>query len=902
MANNNFDRKKLESLYNRYITFVNSVGLKSSFTFSNPKLVCSESEGKYVFWNKDYQKVSAKSLLNIYKSRRNGYVLKNLDSELPTLNFLKNFVRSSYKVGYIAISIDEKMILFLDGRDQEFLEHSATTKMFYPVLVTSVDSDSIVNVLLKNKLIPTSMKLSSEDKELLKAWTKFIDDDYCVILPQDDVQQKTEDKADNPQSEKSPEKSTSTPQLPQAVQQLLNCDYVRCNRDPYDARILSDSNRGHWDLWDDNKEQPTKDGFYARNPLSDVKSGVVAIDFGTKSTVVCFKTDNSMVLRKQISEGDGDRYENPTMMHFMSIDKFMEAYKSSDGRPNTCWNDLIISHEAMRHFKESSSREFSTYMTEIKQWAGNVKRSFRIESMAEKDQNGNFKSIILKPFMDLADNDFNPIEVYAYYIGLHINNMDNGIYLKYYLSFPVTYEDSVRKKMIESFERGLRKSMPVTVLNDEATMKNFFVNGTISEPLAYAVCALQQYGFEPDGNETFHYGIFDFGGGTTDFDFGIWKPGKGRFDFSIETFGGSGINTMGGENLLDDLAFEIFKDNRDQLKGKNIYFRLGPSRLYFAGYEDYLKENSVESDKNMHSLIEQLRPYWQESSKMLDNNSDNDKTEEIEIKTVLHRADGEPDLSVVIKTSKTRIRSFIKEKITSAVDNFFQALNNRTRMDKGQEPKLHIFLAGNSCKSPYVMEIFNQRIENLMKINGKPAEDKEKYFEIFPPLGSPESLAILKKRGVEVDDVDALPTGKTGVAFGLIDCRDGGPIEVITRLEEMSFLYYIGYGKRKKFKPFESDTDKPLSTVGKPERNVWYRFIDAGYEDFELYYTDHPECITGDMPITKAIVVGCKIDVVDPEAYVYIKAVNPHTLQYAVSKDGDVDKNKLGEIQTIEIK
>lgn len=43
---------------------------------------------------------------------------------------------------------------------------------------------------------------------------------------------------------------------------------------------------------------------------------------------------------------------------------------------------------------------------------------------------------------------YDPIEIYAYYIGLYINNMfdSNGIYLNYILSFPVTYEKAIRDK------------------------------------------------------------------------------------------------------------------------------------------------------------------------------------------------------------------------------------------------------------------------------------------------------------------------------------------------------------------------------------------------------------------------------------------------------------------------
>ena len=56
--------------------------------------------------------------------------------------------------------------------------------------------------------------------------------------------------------------------------------------------------------------------------------------------------------------------------------------------------------------------------------------------------------------------------------------------MKYILSFPVTYEFSIRKKMLESFAAGLKKSLPTALLADENTMKQFKVLEGSSEPAA----------------------------------------------------------------------------------------------------------------------------------------------------------------------------------------------------------------------------------------------------------------------------------------------------------------------------------------------------------------------------------------------------------------------------------
>ena len=104
-------------------------------------------------------------------------------------------------------------------------------------------------------------------------------------------------------------------------------------------------------------------------------------------------------------------------------------------------------------------------------------------------------------------------------------------------------------------------------------MKKFRVTAGASEPAAYAICALQEYGFEPEEDEKTYYGVFDFGGGTTDFDFGIWREAglkERRYDYVIEHFAAGGDRYLGGENMLELLAFEVFKKNQNTMRELNI--------------------------------------------------------------------------------------------------------------------------------------------------------------------------------------------------------------------------------------------------------------------------------------------------------------------------------------------
>lgn len=265
--------------------------------------------------------------------------------------------------------------------------------------------------------------------------------------------------------------------------ELLYCEKERADIEPYEERLLTDPNRGHWDLWtnqDDSKYTvEVVDKMVARNPLCDVnENGVIAIDFGTKSTIVVYQSDIEHSLPMGIGDGKlskeptPKRYENPTVMHFVDLDGFLEAYSSRKGRPKTKWNDLTISHTAMDQFLNSKSDEYYEYLHQIKQWAGQREKQFRIQSNTGK-------TYVLPSFLDLTEEDWNPIELYAYYIGLYINNMrkGHGIFLDYYLSFPVTYETKIREKIVHSFEKGLKKSLPESILGNDELMKKFHVNG-----------------------------------------------------------------------------------------------------------------------------------------------------------------------------------------------------------------------------------------------------------------------------------------------------------------------------------------------------------------------------------------------------------------------------------------
>ncbi len=120
-------------------------------------------------------------------------------------------------------------------------------------------------------------------------------------------------------------------------------------------------------------------------------------------------------------------FENPTGIELRDFQNFLKAYRARGGRPFTEWNQVTVSHKAADAiFGEVVD---SSVFNELKHWAKG-EQSYPIL----KDLSGAIQKIIRK-----------------------------------------------------SFENGLRKSLPPTLLRDTEMMKRFRVYLGASEPAAYAI-------------------------------------------------------------------------------------------------------------------------------------------------------------------------------------------------------------------------------------------------------------------------------------------------------------------------------------------------------------------------------------------------------------------------------
>lgn len=598
---------------------------------------------------------------------------------------------------------------------------------------------------------------------------------------------------------------------PASSENLLHLDRFTSPLPELTLDQLTDPNKGLWELWGQSAEELKQQGARARNPAADIQPWPVAIDFGTSSTVVTFQEQGR---KKLIRIGVKDfsspvqqtHFENPTVLELVNLPAALKPWQSTAYRPRLQWGDLRCSHEALArlHDNQGDLHIAASVLTKLKHWALREGQDLRVKACDQVNQT----EIELAPLtlrnptkgqaLQVSSEDpFDPIEAYAYFLGLAINWRQRGIFLKYYMTFPVAYPQLVKDKILASFRRGLQRSLPEPFIS-QPEFDQFSVEERASEPAAFAATALPHFGIQPTP-EGEAYAVFDFGGGTTDFDFGLYREPNAEeedlgYDEVLEHFGASGDRFLGGENLLEHLAYETFKANLDLCREKNIAFTCPLDGQDFPGSE-LLLDKTRAAFTNTQMLMSRLRPYWEKREQ---------NSQGIEKIKLINRAGEEVNCELQMPYDK--LEAFLNQRLIQGVQNFFTALHKAFSEAELSPKKIHVFLAGNASLSLQVQALFGLETKNsdtegseqqpssiISDWQRKLFGEQPPEFQVYAPITeNPE------------DPYQA--TTKTGVALGLLDLCPGSPVAIVNRAAihsqgEAPFDFYVGSIRRRQFKP-----------------------------------------------------------------------------------------------------
>lgn len=596
-----------------------------------------------------------------------------------------------------------------------------------------------------------------------------------------------------------------------------NIDYFSARLPVIDAPTFSDTNKGLWEFYAPQSQQDKfnkieSEAFVrGRNPALDIQHAPVAIDFGTSSTVVAIRQNGrDELLRIGVQEKDlnktitAEQFENPTILEFLNLTEFQSSWQSEAYRPLVNWDHVHCSHEAkasLNNNKEADSKVIASIFPRLKQWALRDEQQKRV---VITDQQGTEYTV--KPLTEFNPvkgqaiqvnknyPELDPIEIYAWFLGMNINWRGRGIFLDYYMTFPVAYPTEVKDKIIASFRRGLMRSLPESLLVDEC-ISEFNVREWASEPAAYAAAALEKLNIEPT-EQGVAYAVFDFGGGTTDFDFGIYREPNEQeedlYDHVIEHFGASGDPYLGGENLLENLAYLVFKNNQDICRKQKISFTKPLDAEKFVGYE-CLIDDTQSAYTNTTLLMAELRPFW-EKGQFVD-----DFSGALDIK-LLNREGEAVNCQLTVKQDE--LLSYLKYRIHKGFVNFFEELKQAFSQQHQALPKVvNILLAGNASRSKLVKELLAS-IEQKNHVQKDSSQNKTAILNSIFGQDIPD-FKIYYPLDADLKHHDVI-TAKTGVALGLLRLCPGEGLNVINHAkanhqENSPFQFYVGRQRRGMF-------------------------------------------------------------------------------------------------------
>lgn len=592
-------------------------------------------------------------------------------------------------------------------------------------------------------------------------------------------------------------------------------DYLTTRLPKIDALRFSDADQGMWEFYvpDALKQKYQKissEQFYReRNPALDIQHANVAIDFGTSSTVVAIRQngrDELLRIGMQAKDFHKDeltdqQYENPTILEFTDLQSFLKDWKSEAYRPLVNWNNIHCAHEARASLRNngSNSHVVSSIFARLKQWALRDEKQAQVRIRDQKKHEYQLDALHeLNPVkgqsIELNNNypEIDPIEIYAWFLGMNINWRARGIFLNYYLTFPVEYPNDVKAKILASFRRGLQRSLPESLIYDER-FTEFSVDELASEPAAFAASALQRLEIAPvDGGVS--YAVFDFGGGTTDFDYGFYRtPTDDEYDEGwdhvIEHFGSSGDKFLGGENLLENLVYLVFQANSSECRKKNISFTKPLDATAFAGSELLIAQTQA-AYTNTTLMMSKLRPLWEKGELDL-------SSEGLEKFQLIDKNGELVDCNIEIK--QVDLIAFLEQRIQSGLKEFFIALRKAFIEHAKKMPDVvHILLAGNSSRSRIVLGLLGRLEDERSQVLHELllSELAEIFGDEFPEL----------EINLPLDADPSNPyaaTAKTGVALGLLRLCPGETLKVVNRATlantDSPFQYFVGAFRRDQF-------------------------------------------------------------------------------------------------------
>jgi hypothetical protein len=341
-----------------------------------------------------------------------------------------------------------------------------------------------------------------------------------------------------------------------------------------------------------------------RSPRADVRDAWVAIDFGTASTVVIVGDgEQSEVI--PIGPVAAPRvpadFESPSEVAFQDLVRVMKAWNERATLPLTEWGDLLVGQAARASHREVGRDQpvrMKASIAELGSLPARIERG-AVVSIVGASEPGH--QVTLKkpapPVFDeegiSPDDPFDPIELYAYYVGLHVNTRRRGLHLRYALGMPTGWSAERRLQVMAQFRRGLFRSLPAGMVAFE-DLSDLTVVDAGPNVLSFAAYAFRVFGIAPRG-EPIPFVAIDAGASETAVLCGAFRDGSSDevgagYQRIVEHVDPVVLPDIAAERLVHGMAYRVYAASGSSMRSHGIPFSAPEGEALLAGFETLLVE------------------------------------------------------------------------------------------------------------------------------------------------------------------------------------------------------------------------------------------------------------------------------------------------------------------------
>ena len=359
-----------------------------------------------------------------------------------------------------------------------------------------------------------------------------------------------------------------------------------------------------------------------RDPKLDVMSEWVGVDIGASTTVVAMRGEKSPVEYVRIGEaapvGQPSDYESPTEIGFDNLGRTVKAWRDRVIMPLTRWGDVVVgqSARAMRTLPgEDQQRRMAATITALPLLRERLERHepYKFRGVSDLETNEVLKRPA-PPFIDeegIGSHDpFDPIELYAYYVGLTVNHRMRGIHLRYAVTMPTGWSSERRQSVLIAFRRGIFRSLPAGMI-EYHDVERLQVVDSGPATIPFSVQAFRTFNIQPK-NDQVVFATIDAGASETGLLFGILRQAKNdeRTDGNermIEYLEPHALPWLGGERLLHRLAWRVYLASESAMRDARVPIERPFDEPAPAEPSD-LVVYTPEARANVQALKDLLRP------------------------------------------------------------------------------------------------------------------------------------------------------------------------------------------------------------------------------------------------------------------------------------------------------